>query len=95
MEMDFFGKFVVREGMEGEAEKALRAVLGPTREEAGCVKIEAFRALHGRAFYIHSTWKDKAAFEYHASLPHTLRFIERMDELIAQEFDLAQTERIA
>lgn len=93
--MDFFGKFVVREGMEGEAEKALRAVLGPTREEAGCVKIEAFRALRGgRVFYIHSTWKDEGAFEYHASLPHTLRFIERMDELAEREFDVTRTEKL-
>ena len=93
--MDFFGKFVVREMMEGEVEKALRAVLGPTREEAGCVKIDAFRALRrGRVFYIHSTWKDEAAFEYHATLPHTVRFIGQMKELVEKEFEMTRTERI-
>ena len=93
--MDFFGKFVVREGSEGEAEKALRAVLGPTREETGCVKIDAFRALRGgRVFYIHSVWQDEAAFDYHAKLPHTVRFIERMKELVAQEFEMTRAERI-
>src|SRR5215469_3169978 len=93
--MDFFGKFVVREMMEGEVEKALRAVLGPTREEAGCVKINAFRALRGgKVFYIHSTWKDEAAFEYHATLPHTLRFIGRMKELVQKDFEMTRTEAI-
>jgi len=96
MEIYIFARFHVREGMEGEAEKALREVVKASREEAGCVKIEAFRALRGRrVFYIHSTWKDEPAFEYHASLPHTLRFIERMDELVEREFDLTRTERIA
>jgi quinol monooxygenase YgiN len=95
MEMDFFARFVVREGMEEEAEKALRAVLGPSREESGCVRIEAYRARRGgRVFYIHSTWKDEAAFEYHATLPHTVKFLEQMKKLLEREADMTPAERL-
>jgi len=93
--MDFFGKFVVREGTEAGAEKALREVMGPSREEAGCVRIEAYRALRGgRVFYIHSVWKDEAAFETHAGLPHTLKFVERMKALVEREPEMTRAERV-
>ena len=93
--MDSFVRIHVREGMEDEAEKALREVLRATREEAGCVRIDAFRELRGgRKFYIHSTWKDEASFGQHGKLAHTARFIERMKELIDQEFEVTRAERI-
>ena len=40
-----------------------------------------------RLFYIHSRWVDEAAFETHAGLPHTVRFVERMQPLIDHPFE--------
>jgi quinol monooxygenase YgiN len=95
MEIYIFARFHVREGMEGETEKALREVVKFSREEAGCVNIHAYRAIRdGRLYYIHSTWKDADAFELHARLPHTVRFLERITELSDQERDVRRTERI-
>jgi quinol monooxygenase YgiN len=42
-------------------------------------------------FYIHSRWTDEAAFERHAGLAHTVRFVERVEPLIGH----ARAERIA
>lgn len=96
MEMYIFGRFHVREGAEGEAEKALQEVVKSSREEEGCVEIHAYRAIRdGRLFYIHSTWKNVAAFELHALLPHTVRFLERITDLGDQERDVKRVERIA
>ncbi len=96
MEMYIFGKFHVREGKEGEAEKALREVVQASREEAGCVNIHAYRAIRDlRLYYIHSTWKDATAFELHATLPHTVQFLERITELGDQEREVRRAERIA
>jgi quinol monooxygenase YgiN len=98
MGMFIIGRFHVREGMEGDAaaEKALHEVVKSSREEAGCVSIHAYRAIRdARLFYIHSEWKDVAAFELHATLPHTLRFLERITELGDQERDVKRAERIA
>ena len=37
---------------------------------------KAFRSnREPRLFYIHSRWKDEAAFDHHGGLPHTKRFV--------------------
>jgi len=33
-------------------------------------------------FAIHSEWVDEAAFELHARLPHTVRFLRAAEELL-------------
>ena len=74
-----------------DPEEALRDVVAPSREEAGCVSIQAFRSTRDpRLFYIHSRWIDEAAFEHHATLPHTVRFIERVQALIDHPLDVTR-----
>jgi quinol monooxygenase YgiN len=95
MEIYIFAKFHALEGKQREATEALEEVLGPTRNEPGCIRIHAFRSIRdGHLFYIHSTWKDEEAFENHAQLPHTVRFRKRMETLIAHAFEVNRTERI-
>jgi quinol monooxygenase YgiN len=95
MEMFLFARFHAREGSEAAVAEALMEVLGPSREEAGCVSIHAFRSIRdARLFYIHSRWKDEEAFEIHAGLPHTVRFLERMEPLIDHPLDVTRAERI-
>ena len=83
MEIFIFARFHARLGNENAVEEALRDVLPSTRQESGCLNIHAFRSIREpQVFYIHSRWKDEAAFEKHARLPHTLRFIERVEPLV-------------
>jgi len=59
---------------------AMREAAPDVRAEPGCLGIEYFRSTRDPAlFYIHSRWRDEAAFEVHAALPHTLRFLERVE----------------
>jgi quinol monooxygenase YgiN len=91
MELFIFGRFHARPGKESAVEEALRDVVGPSREEAGCLSIQAFRSAHDPClFYIHSRWVDEAAFDHHASLPHTVRFIERVQALIDHPLDVTR-----
>jgi len=91
LELFIFGRFHARPGDEGAVEDALRTVVGPSREEAGCLSIQAFRSDRDpRLFYIHSRWVDEAAFDHHASLPHTVRFIERVQALIDHPLDVTR-----
>ena len=95
IEMDFFARFHARPGNERAVADALLDVLAPSREEPGCVSIHAFRSIHDpRLFYIHSRWKDEAAFEVHAGLSHTVRFIERVESLIDHSLDTTRAEKI-
>jgi quinol monooxygenase YgiN len=95
MELFFFARFHARPGNERAVAGALLDVLTPSREEPGCVSIHAYRSIHDpRLFYIHSRWKDEAAFEVHAGLSHTVRFIERVEPLIDHSLDTTRAEKI-
>ena len=95
MELFIFARFHARSGNESAVEKALRDVIGPSSEEPGCSRIGAFRSTRDpQLFYIHSRWKDEAAFEIHAGLPHTVRFLERVAPLIDHPLDITRAERI-
>ncbi len=95
MEQYGFVKLHAREGEERAVQEALREVIGPTREETGCLSIHAFRSIRDRRlFYIHSRWVDETAFQVHAGLPHTVRFLERVDALLDQPRDVTRTEMI-
>ncbi|MGH7335102.1 MAG: putative quinol monooxygenase [Candidatus Rokuibacteriota bacterium] len=64
-------------------------------DEGGIDRVCQLRDGDPQLFYIHSCWKDEAAFEHHAGLPHTVRFLERMGPLIDHPLDVARTARIA
>jgi quinol monooxygenase YgiN len=95
MECVIFARFHARPGNEGAVAQALLDVVAPSREEPGCLSIHAFRSTRDpRLFYIHSRWKDEAAFENHAGLPHTVRFVGAVEPLIDHPLDVTRAERI-
>src|SRR5260370_35323917 len=88
-----FVRLHAREGEESAVAEALRDVTGPSRQEPGCLSFHTFRSMRDRRlFYIHSRWVDE--FQAHADLPHTVRFLERVDALLDQPRDVARTEMI-
>ena len=91
MQLFIFARFHAKKGNEGAVEAALQAVVPPTRAEAGCISLNTFRSTRDpRLFYLHSRWVDEVAFDLHATLPHTLKFIETVQSLIDHEFDLTR-----
>jgi len=95
VELVIFARFHARPGSEDALAEVLLDVLAPSRAEPGCLGIHAFRSIRDpRLFYIHSRWKDEAAFETHASLPHTVRFVERVEPLIGYPLEVTLAEQI-
>ena len=95
MEVFIFARFHARRGNESAVAQALLDVVAPSREEPGCLSIHAFRSTRDpRLFYIHSRWQDEAAFENHAGLPHTVRFVGTVEPLIDHPLDVTRAERI-
>jgi quinol monooxygenase YgiN len=96
MELFIFGRFHARAGSETDLQEAVRAVADPSRAEPGCLSFDAFRSTRDpRLFYIHSHWVDEMAFDLHATLPHTTRFIERAESLIDHPLDVTRTMRLS
>jgi quinol monooxygenase YgiN len=95
MEIYIFTRFNPRPGKAAAFEEALREVVPASRKEEGCLNIHAFRSIRDpQIFYVHSRWKDEAAFDTHAKLPHTLRFIERAEPLLDHEIQAQRCELI-
>lgn len=92
MTLAIFIRFHAREGQAEAVAEAIHEVVGPSRAEAGCVSIEAFRATGDpQLFFIHSRWVDEAAFEVHAAFPHTVRFLARVRPLVDHDVDVVRT----
>jgi quinol monooxygenase YgiN len=95
MELAIFARFHAREGQAAAVEAAIRDVVGPTRGEPACLSIAAYRSTRDpRLFHIHSRWTDEAAFDAHAALPHTVRFLERVQPLIDHELDVSRARAV-
>jgi quinol monooxygenase YgiN len=81
--------------MAARFREELLRVNGPSREEAGCIKIEVFESLREPStFAVHSEWVDEAAFDLHAELPHTVRFLEAAEELLTHPILGLRTQQI-
>jgi quinol monooxygenase YgiN len=95
MELTIFARFYAQPGRERAVAEALRAQVPGVRDEPGCLDIHAFRSTRDpRLFYIHSRWTDATAFEAHAVLPRTVRFVETMEALIDHPFEATRAEQI-
>jgi quinol monooxygenase YgiN len=97
MELVIFARFHAREGQQAAVEAAVREVTSITRElEPGCLAIAPYRSLRDpKMFFIHSRWADETAFDLHATLPHTARFLERIQRLIDHSLDVNRTTVLA
>ena len=83
MSLHFLVRFEPQPGKAPRFRDELLRVLEPTRREAGCLSIHAFESIREPVtFAIHSEWVDEAAFDRHAELPHTVRFLEAAEKLL-------------
>jgi quinol monooxygenase YgiN len=95
LELFIFARFHARPGNESAVAETLRDVVKPSREEAGCLDIQAFCSTRDpRLFYIHSRWVDEVAFDHHAGLPHTVHFVERVQALIDHPLEVTRAKLI-
>jgi len=72
-----------REGQEMLLESELRALVGPTRKEDGCLTYDLHRAAEGAAgFLLHEVWASREAHTRHTNTPHFLRWNAGKDALL-------------
>lgn len=71
-------------GKEAEFRNEVLRVSERSRAELGCLRLDVFESLREPyIFTIHSQWVDEASFELHATLPHTVRFLDLAGKLLA------------
>ena len=92
MQLVFFAQFHAAPGNEQAVEAAIRKVAPCSRDEAGCRHYHVYRGSRDPAqFVIHSIWDDEAAFDRHATLPHTVEFLATVNQLVDRPPDLCRT----
>jgi quinol monooxygenase YgiN len=90
-ELFIFARLHAKEGCAAAVAAALQDVVIPTRAEDGCIGIQAFGSIRDqRLFYIHSRWTNEAAFDFHATMPHTLRFVAQIESLLEHPLDVTR-----
>jgi quinol monooxygenase YgiN len=73
-----------RDSQEMLLEAELRALVGPTRKEDGCLTYDLHRSADGpSAFLLHEIWASREAHSRHTNTPHFLRWNARKDALLA------------
>jgi len=73
-----------RPGQEILLEAELRALIGPTRKEEGCITYELHRSADAvGGFLLHEVWESREAHTEHTRTPHFLRWNARKDALLA------------
>jgi len=79
---------IARPGQHQALEQLLRALLEPTRAEAGCLQYDLHQDLQRvEAFYMLERWSSEAALQAHDASEHIRQFRARAGELI-EDFDL-------
>jgi quinol monooxygenase YgiN len=73
-----------REGQETLLEAELRALVGPSRKEEGCLRYDLHRSVDTPgALLLHEVWTSREAHTEHVNTPHFLRWNARKDALLA------------
>jgi len=73
-----------REGQETLLEAELRALVGPSRREEGCLTYNLHRSIDtSGVLLLHEVWTSREAHTEHIHTPHFLRWNARKDALLA------------
>src|SRR5881392_341356 len=73
-----------REGQETLLEAELRALVSPSRREAGCLTYNLHRSIDAPvAHLLHEVWASREAHTEHTQTRHFLRWNARKDALLA------------
>jgi quinol monooxygenase YgiN len=73
-----------KEGQHLLLEAELRALVGPTRKEEGCLQYDLHRgADQPGIFLFHEVWESREHHTAHTRTPHFLRWNARKDALLA------------
>src|SRR5215469_13220123 len=72
-----------RDGQDIFLEAELRALIGPTRKEEGCLRYDLYRATEGpAAFLLYEIWESRAHHTAHTKTDHFTRWNARKDSLL-------------
>lgn len=83
-------------GMEDKVRDAVMALVGPTRQEAGCINYDLHRSLDDSAtLFLYENWISKEDLDTHLQMPYLKDFLGKADELLAEPVNITLWEMIS
>jgi quinol monooxygenase YgiN len=75
-------------GKEEQLERALKAMVGPTRAEPGCELYELYTAEKPGVFFFYERWAHRDALKEHTQTAHYKKLEENLPQLLEGEFSV-------
>jgi quinol monooxygenase YgiN len=89
-------RFRAKPGMEDRVREAVMALVGPTRQEAGCINYDLHRSLDDSAtLFLYENWFSKGDLDEHLQMPYLKDFLGKADELLAEPVNITLWEMIS
>jgi len=77
--------FQARPGKESELKRVLSGLLGPTRQESGCLNYDLHASKQDPAkFLFHENWASQSALDAHLQSSHVKALLPRVEELCSE-----------
>ena len=65
------------------------ALVAPSRVEEGCINYDLHQSVDDKTLFVfYENWASREALEKHLEMPHSLRFDERTDGMLAEETEI-------
>ncbi len=81
--------FKAKPGMEAAVEQAIRALVEPTRQEAGCINYDLHRSSDDSGlFMLYENWVSKKVLDEHLKMPYLKDLIGKAEQILAQPIDI-------
>jgi len=79
-----------KEGKVEAVESVLMDLIGPTREEPGCISYVLHQSKDDKSSFVFvENWASQLALEEHLQKPYLQAFVARADELLAEPLDVS------
>ena len=89
-------RFRARDGHAEEVEALLLGFVEPSRKEEGCLFYDLHREIEdANTFVILDGWRDKSAFEAHATSTHVAKTLARLEPLLAATPVISELQRLS
>lgn len=83
-------RFKAKPGLEQQVHNAIMSLVGPTREEAGCINYDLHQSSDDKAvFMLYENWVSKKDLDDHLNTPYLKNFLGKAPELLADPVDIS------
>jgi quinol monooxygenase YgiN len=89
-ELTVIARAKAKPGHEADLERAMRAVVGPSHDEQGCLRYTVHRSVGDPASFVTvERWASKEAMDRHFTAPHTQSLLKQIPELLVEPPDIS------